>query len=254
MSEAVLDLQKVTLTFRGRSVLDNVSLRLKRGDFVGLIGPNGAGKTVLLKVILGLIPVDTGSVRIFGGTPEQARGRVGYVPQYGRFDVDFPISVRDVVLMGRLGVNNRRGSYSAVDQEAAMQALERVAMSEKASRQIGQLSGGELQRVLIARALALEPELFLLDEPTASLDSPIGRSVYELLEELSQEMTIVLVSHDIGVIARHVKTVACLNRTMHYHDSKELSGDVLQEVYGCPVELLAHGHAHRVLPEHGGEE
>jgi zinc transport system ATP-binding protein len=128
--------------------------------------------------------------------------------------------------------------------------LDRVDLGGMAGEQIGQLSGGQLQRVLIARALASEPRILLLDEPTASVDTRIGRSVYELLERLSEQMTIVLVSHDIGVISRYVKTIACLNVRLHYHHSRELTDEMMEVAYGCPVDLVAHGHPHRVLPSH----
>ncbi len=249
-SEAVLELNDVSVSFRGRSVLEHVSWRLDAGDFVGVIGPNGAGKSTLLKVVLGLLKPDTGVVKVFGKNPAEVRGRVGYVPQFARLDFEFPICALDVVLMGRLAVRRLFRRYSDHDRTIALEALRRVEMEQFRSRQIGRLSGGELQRVLIARALAAEPKLLLLDEPTASLDSHIGRELYQVLAELSPEVTIVLVSHDIGVISSHVKTIACLNRRMHYHHSKEITGEMIHQVYGCPIDLIAHGHAHRVLPAH----
>lgn len=241
-------LRGVSYSYGRSPVLESVDLRLDDGDFLGIIGPNAGGKTTLLKIVLGLLSPDTGSVEVFGRPPAENRGVVGYVPQYARFDASFPIDVLDTVRMGRLGIGRRERSRDAA--EAALAALERVEMSGMAGEQIGQLSGGQLQRVLIARALASEPRILLLDEPTASVDTRIGRSVYELLGQLSEQMTIVLVSHDIGVISRYVKTIACLNVRLHYHHSRELTDEMVEVAYGCPVDLVAHGHPHRVLPSH----
>ena len=199
----------------------------------------------------GLVAPTRGRVRVLGRRPREARGEVGYVPQYFRFDHDFPIRVGDVVLMGRLGAA-RFGRPDARDAELAREALDRVELADLADRPIGALSGGQLQRVLIARALAQRPKVLLLDEPTASLDERIGRSVWELFEELSREMALVVVSHDIGAISRHVRGVACLNRRLHGHPSGELTPEILEAAYGCPVDLIAHGHPHRVLSDHPG--
>jgi zinc transport system ATP-binding protein len=242
-------LRGVSYRYSGAPVLESIDLRLDDGDFLGIIGPNAGGKTTLLKIILGLLIPDRGVVEVFGRPPAENRGVIGYVPQYARFDFSFPINVLDTVRMGRLGIGRRERSREA--RAAACLALDRVDLGGLASEQIGQLSGGQLQRVLIARALAGEPRILLLDEPTASVDTRIGRSVYELLERLSEQMTIVLVSHDIGVISRHVKTIACLNVRLHYHHSRELTNEMVEAAYGCPVDLVAHGHPHRVLPAHG---
>lgn len=251
MTEAAAELVDVSLSLRGIPVLENVSLRIEADDYLAILGPNGGGKTTLLKVILGLLTPDRGEARVLGGPPRRARGQVGYVPQYVRFDLQFPILVMDVVLMGRLSVSPL-GHIRTADRSAARAALERVEMEAYADRPIGALSGGELQRVLIARALAQRPRLLLLDEPTASLDERIGRSVWELFEDLSQEMAVVVVSHDIGAISRYVHSVACLNRRLHAHPSKELTPEILEATYGCPVDLLAHGYPHRVLEPHEG--
>lgn len=249
-AEPALRISNLTVMSRGQPVLDDVSLELEHGAFLGLIGPNGAGKTVLLKTILGLIPPTHGTVEVFGRTPREARGRVGYVPQYARFDFAFPIKVRDVVLMGRLAHKRLLRSLDRAEVRRAEELLDAVELSGFGERDVTKLSGGQLQRVLIARALAVEPELLLLDEPTASVDSKVGTTIYNLLDSLSGRITIVLVSHDIGVISAHVQTIACLNKRIHYHQTKELSSEVIREVYGCPVELIAHGHAHRVLTPH----
>jgi len=254
MKEPIVEMRDLWLSLKGRPILEAVDLTLEEGDYLGLIGPNGSGKTTLLRVILGLLSPDRGTVRVFGQEPAQARGRIGYVPQYTRFDADFPMSVLDVVLMGRLAGRGLFRRQSDGDRDVALSSLEKVEMTDLAGRQIGKLSGGQLQRVMIARALAVEPRLLLLDEPTASLDTRVGVSVYELLKALSREVTLVLVSHDIGVISRYVRTVACLNRRLYYHRSKEITPEMFEAAYGCPVDLVAHGHAHRVLADHLVEE
>lgn len=247
----VVSLERVSFTYAGVDVLRDVSFDFHEGDFVGIIGPNAGGKTTLLKLILGLLRPDSGSIRVLGVSPNEARGLVGYVPQYAHFDCSFPIRVRTAVTMGTLGRGRMRDK---VANDAVDRALEQVELHEVADRQMGSLSGGQLQRALIARALVTEPKLLLLDEPTASLDTRIGRSVYELLEELAEKITIVLVSHDIGVISRHVRTIACLNVEMHYHHSKHLTPEMIEAAYGCPVDLVAHGHPHRVLEQHEGAD
>lgn len=249
-----LEIKNLNVTLRNRRVLEDVSLELPAGSFMGLIGPNGGGKTVLLRTILNLIKADSGSINIFGEPHASGKKYVGYVPQFARFDYSFPVSVLDVVLMGCLRDTRPFLGYTDDQKKRAISILDSLDLPDVHESQIGKLSGGQLQRVLIARALISQPKLLILDEPAASLDTKVGRSFHELLKELSTEMTIILVSHDLGVISQDVKTIACLNRTLHYHDTKELQSDVLEEVYGCPVELLAHGHAHRVLSCHDHSE
>jgi zinc transport system ATP-binding protein len=245
-----VELRDIWLSFRDAPVLEGVSLALARNDYAAILGPNGSGKTTLLKLLLGLVRPERGSVCVLGTTPRQARGRVGYVPQHFRFDPAFPLSVEDLVLMGRLRRARMLGGYGKEDRRVARAMLDKVELGDLVHRQIGTLSGGQLQRALIARALALEPELLLLDEPTASLDERIGHSVWELLDELSAEMTVLLVSHDIGAISQYVRSVCCLNRKLYQHRSEGLTREILEATYGCPVDLLAHGQPHRVLGEH----
>jgi len=251
MSVPAVLLRDVSYRYREAPVLESIDLVLNEGDFLGIIGPNAGGKTTLLKIVLGLLEPERGTVEVFGRSPREARGTIGYVPQYARFDSSFPIDVLDMVRMGRLGRRRREGAGEA--RAAALAALEHVDLADLAGEQIGLLSGGQLQRVLIARALATEPRILLLDEPTASVDTRIGQSVYGLLAGLSETLTVVLVSHDIGVISRYVKTIACLNVKLHYHHSRELTPEMVEAAYGCPVDLVAHGHPHRVLPSHPGE-
>ncbi|MEM3506058.1 MAG: ABC transporter ATP-binding protein [Candidatus Bathyarchaeia archaeon] len=229
-------------------ILENISLSIEQNDFLAIIGPNGGGKTTLLKVILGLINPNKGDVKVFGEEPQKARKLIGYVPQYTFFDRDFPISVFDVILMGRYGGVFK--NYSKEDKEATFNALKTVDMLEFKDRQIGKLSGGQLQRVFVARAIVREPKLLLLDEPMSSIDPGMQKSFYELLLKLKEKMAIVLVTHDISVISAYVEKIACLNRKLFYHGSIEAGLKKLEEVYQCPIELIAHGIPHRVLGRH----
>ncbi len=250
LSAPAIEIRGVDVRFGETAALEGIDLVVGESDFLGIIGPNAGGKTTLLKVVLGLVEPDRGEVRIFGRRPREARGLIGYVPQYARFDADFPISVAETVAMGRLGPRTGR-TTRARDREIVREALETVELSDVASVRVGRLSGGQLQRALIARALTSEPKILLLDEPTASLDTHIGRSVYDLLDRLAAEIPIVLVSHDIGVISRTVRTIACLNVRLHYHHSRELTPEMVEAAYGCPVDLVAHGVPHRVFESHG---
>jgi len=247
----IVELADVWAGYDGTSALEGINLSIEEHDFLGIIGPNGGGKTTLLKVILGLVRPYQGRVSVLGRDPHAGRGLIGYVPQYNLFDRDFPISVRDVTLMGRHGHAGLLRRYGRDDRAAARSALETVSMLDHADRQMGKLSGGEQQRVLIARALASEPRLLLLDEPTASVDATTQTEFYELLDGLKQRMAIVLVSHDISAISVHVDKIACLNRQLFHHGSPEIEAEVLEATYQCPVQVIAHGTIpHRVLKEH----
>ncbi|MEA4832799.1 MAG: ABC transporter ATP-binding protein [Oscillospiraceae bacterium] len=228
-----------------------VCLDVADGEYLGIIGPNGGGKSTLLKAILGLVPVTSGTVRIYGNSIGKSRALIGYVPQFAVLDKKFPITLFEVVLTGCL----KRGlspfyRYTAKDRETAYSLLERVGISKLAKRQISDLSGGEFQKMLIARALAVNPRLLLLDEPTASVDAVSREQIYNLLAELNKSMTIVLVTHDLLAISSQVHRLACLNRQLVYHGEPELSQSVVNSLYGCPVDLIAHGVPHRVLKEH----
>ena len=250
MNSAVIELKDVWVHYDGLAILEGVDLVVEPHDFLGIIGPNGGGKSTLLKVILGLVKPSRGTVRVFDDSPKKARRDIGYLPQYSHFDMEFPMSVWEVVLTGRLGHTGLFKRYSEDDKKAAYDALEEVDMLEYKNRQIGKLSGGQRQRVFIARALAGEPKLLLLDEPTTGIDSIMQDEFYELLNKLKAKMAIVMVSHDISAVSVYVDKIACLNHKLFYHHSKELEAEDLEATYHCPVELIAHGVPHRVLKIH----
>lgn len=252
----IIEIEDLDFAYNGETVLKDVNLTVRRKDFTAVIGPNGGGKTTLLKLILGLLTPVKGTVRVDGKSPQEASPCIGYVPQDVHTNRSFPITVMDVVLMGNLDPNKRLSRRSAVNRRDALAALERMEMVAHADKKIGMLSGGQRQRVFIARALLSRPKLLLLDEPTASIDTKGQANFYRLLKELNQEITVLVVSHDLLVISRYVKSVACVNKKLHYHDQAEITGDMLETMYPCtveevcPVELVAHGLPHRVLMDH----
>ncbi len=252
----LVEIENVTFAYAGETVLQDVNLTVKAGDFTAMIGPNGGGKTTLLKLILGLLKPNRGSIRVDGRSARKGSSCIGYVPQDVHINSDFPITAIDVVLMGKLDPKKRWARQSETNTREARAALERLGMAPHAHKRIGALSGGQRQRVLIARALVTQPKLLLLDEPTASIDTKGQTEFFSLLEDLNREITILVVSHDLLVISRYVKSVACVNKRLHYHDQAEITGDMLEAMYPCtveevcPVELVAHGLPHRVLKTH----
>ncbi|HDQ13780.1 MAG TPA: ABC transporter ATP-binding protein [Sediminispirochaeta sp.] len=237
--------QHVSFSYGEEEILKDISFAIKQGDLAAIIGPNGGGKTTILKLILGLIEADRGEVELFGSAPKISRARVGYVPQYSLFDPLFPASVRDVVMMGRLGLNGgslfkRLGPYRKSDLEKCSRALAEVGLDGLEGRLFTALSGGQRQRVLIARALAGDAELLLMDEPTSNVDRRAEKEIYQLLGSLKKERSIILVSHDTAVVSSISDMVLCVNRTLMQHDSCELTGDMLQKLYGSEMHLVLH--------------
>lgn len=250
MTEApVIEIKDLCFSYNGQPVLTDVNFVLESGNFTALIGPNGGGKTTLLKLMVGLLHPDRGTVRVLGKHPRKVAHRLGYVPQEIGINTRFPVSVMDVVLMGRLRSFRGWSGYPRDDRQKAREVLERLGMWDRRNRRIGELSGGQRQRVFIARALASEPEILFLDEPTASVDAAHQSEFYALLKELNRRATIVLVNHDLIVISKYVKSVACVNQGLHFHNSSEVTPEMIR-MYQCPVELVAHGIPHRVLSTH----
>ncbi|MFO7957728.1 MAG: ABC transporter ATP-binding protein [Candidatus Brocadiia bacterium] len=233
-------LRDVSFSYDGALVLERVSLEVPEGDFLGIIGPNGGGKTTLLRLVLGLNRPNSGEVRVFGRPPQQVRRQMGYVPQKPNLDPDFPISVEEVVLMGRLGQSRLVWRYRAEDREAARQAMEDVEIQPLRKQLFGKLSGGQQRRALIARALATRPRLLLLDEPTVGVDHRVEHEIYSLLDRLNEQMTIVLVSHDVGCVTEHVNRLACVHQRVFCHEADEITGEVIEAIYRGPAEMTRH--------------
>jgi len=250
LANPAIECVNVSYHYGNVEVLKNVTFTVEENEFLGILGPNGGGKTTLLKLLLGLFRPSRGHIKIFTRPPAQARHLVGYLPQEKEYRMNFPIKVFDVAIMGRISRTGIGKPYSAEDRKKTQEVLEMVEMWEYRSHLIQHLSGGQRQRVFIARALAAEPSLLLLDEPFSGLDPDFEIHLYDLLKELNAHMTIVVVTHDIGVISRYVKSVACINRHFIYHAGPEITPEMIEMTYQCPVDLIAHGMPHRVFESH----
>lgn len=234
----VIAFDGVDFRYPGVPVLENASFELFESDFASVIGPNGGGKTTLARLILGLLSPSAGTVSIFGKPPQASRHRIGYVPQYTSFDPNFPVTVRDVALMGRVAL--RPGLHRKRDFDAADHALDQVGLSDLRNRPFADLSGGQRQRVLIARALAAGPEILLLDEPTANVDVAAEHQLDALLHRFESELTVLLITHDLGFVNELVNRVVCVNRTVKVHPTAEVTADMIQELYGGHVRRVDH--------------
>ncbi len=246
----VIDIQSLNFSYGSVPTLSGINLQVAEGEFLGIVGPNAGGKSTLLKLILGLLQPQSGSLRVLDRSPSSASRLLGYVPQYPSFPREFPITVEQVVQLGRLGLGQSDGKrhalwpgrVSAADREAVRRALAEVEAGDIAKRQIGSLSGGQLQRVLLARALGGEPRILILDEPTANIDQRMESEIFDLLKVLNARMTILVVSHDVAFISRYVGRVACINRTLVCHNTDAIDGNMIQELYGEHVRMIAHTH------------
>lgn len=254
-NDIVVDIQHVSFSYDDKKVLDDVTLQIPKGTFWGLVGPNGSGKSTLIKIILGILKPDQGTINVFGKPISNLKNRhlIGYVSQKANsFNTAFPATVLEVVLSGLVSKVGLLKRFTKKEKELALEAISAVGMEEFVHRNIGELSGGQQQRVFIARSLVSNPELLILDEPTVGVDLKNVENFYDMLGTLNKEkgITLIMVSHDIGTMTNHATHVACLNKTLHFHGNSDefhhLDNAKLSTIYGHDIHVLTHAH------EHGG--
>ena len=249
----IVEIQNLNAGYENKpDVLKNVSLNIFANDFLGIIGPNGGGKTTLLKTILGLKKPYSGNIVFFDNGEKVNHINIGYLPQINEIDKKFPITVNDVILSGLTLRGTFIKRYSTEDKLKVRPVAEKMGVENLLHRAIGELSGGQLQRVLLGRAIIDNPKLIILDEPSSYVDKLFETNFYKLLDEINKEIAIVLVSHDVGTIIAQVKNIACVNQNLHYHSGSNISQEWLEGAYdACPIEILGHGSLpHRVLLQH----
>ncbi len=245
MKRKLLEITNLSVHFDHEQVLDKACLEVNEGDFLGMIGPNGGGKTTLIKAILGLVDPSDGEIRF--NIPIH---KMGYLPQINQIDKRFPITVLDVVRSGKMEGRKNWFQKNAGDRKYAEELLDEMGVLHLKDKAIGELSGGQMQRVFLCRSLMNKPKLLILDEPETFVDNQFESELYEKLKELNKRMAIILVSHDVGTISYYVKTIACINRKVHYHPSNIISTEQLAS-YNCPLQIITHGDIpHTVLSNH----
>lgn len=251
MANPIIEIKNLSAAYDGKRVLHDVNLTVYERDFLGIIGPNGGGKTTLIKCILGLMKPAGGEILFRSARTGANEISMGYLPQYTRIDRKFPISVEEVVLSGLNCKKSLFQRFTSEQREKARRVMTRMGLDGLERRPIGELSGGQLQRALLGRAVVSDPEVVILDEPSTYIDKRFEARLYQLLEEINRECAVILVSHDIGTILQQVKSVACVNETLDYHPDTGVTEEWLERNFNCPIELLGHGMLpHRVLGEH----
>ncbi len=247
----IIEIDHLSASYDRKIVLRDINLNVYEHDFLGIIGPNGGGKTTLIKLILGLLKSDSGEIHFFREGKLVNSLSMGYLPQYNSIDKKFPISVYDVVLSGLSRKKSLTKSFTDEQHAQAVEIINRMGLQGLEKKAIGQLSGGQLQRALLGRAIVSNPEVVILDEPNTYIDQRFESRLYEILSEINKERAIILVSHDIGTVISNVKTIACVNETLDYHPDSEISSEWLEEKFQCPIELLGHGDLpHRIIRSH----
>jgi zinc transport system ATP-binding protein len=241
----LIDIKNLTVKYGDYTAIEKVDFSIEENKFVTIIGPNGGGKTTLIKAILGFIEPFKGKI------VKSPNLKIGYVPQKNSFEQEFPISVSQVILSGDLKSKIRLlHRFKSKSWKRLDDTLKRLDISDLKDQQINELSGGQLQKVLLGRAIISNPNLLILDEPFSNIDTNSTNKYFHLLKELSHDMSILIISHDIGIITSFTDDVVCMNKTAHYHHGSHLTNEVLQDTYSCPVELIGHGIPHRVFPHH----
>lgn len=248
----IITLRNVGVNYEQSVALEDVNLDIFEDDFIGIIGPNGGGKTSLVKAIMGVVP-HSGEIEFAPALRRKNHLKIGYMPQVSQFDTRFPISIEEVVLSGLQSEKGFFGRYTHADRQRATELLKQMGIDQIASRPIGEVSGGQLQRALLCRAIIAEPKLLILDEPTNFVDNNFEREFYALVKQLHERMAVMIVSHDVGTITSLVNAIICVNRHVHRHDSNILTEEQLLN-YDCPIQVVSHGHIpHTVLEHHTGD-
>lgn len=249
----ILELKDITVGYNNNPpTLKGVNLSVFENDFLGIIGPNGGGKTTLLKTILGLKDSNNGEILFFNNGQKKEKIKIGYLPQINQIDKKFPISILEVILSG-ISIKNSFTSYTKEQKERAKEVAEQMGLGDKMKKTIGELSGGQLQRTLLGRAIVDNPELLILDEPNSYVDKKFESSFYKILEDLNKTTAIIMVSHDVGTVLSIVKNIACVNGGLHYHAGTNVSAEWINQTYNCPIDIVGHGDfPHRVLGKHEG--
>jgi zinc transport system ATP-binding protein len=244
----LFEIKSLSASYGEKIVLKDINFSVSQNDFIGVIGPNGGGKTTLLRIILGLLKPSSGEL-IFNSSLLDSR-KIGYLPQISTGDASYPVTVKDIILSGLMIRKGLVSRMTSSDKKKAEQVIEELGLKEFSAATINELSGGQMQRVFLGRAVIGDPALLLLDEPGTFVDSTFEQDFYEKLKDLNLRMAILMVSHDIGTISAHIKSFACVNKYLHYHDSREITNEDLQ-AYGCPIQLVTHGEVpHTVLKYH----
>lgn len=252
MGKSLISIRDLWVEYDNTTALEGVNIDIYEDDLLGIIGPNGGGKSSLVKAIMGTTTYK-GHIWYDESLRRGNHYQIGYMPQVSEFDMRFPISIREVVLSGLQTEKGFLGRYSAEDKRRADELLDKMGIAELASNPIGEVSGGQMQRALLCRAIISEPKLLILDEPTNFVDNRFEYEFYNMVRQLSDKMAIVMVSHDLGTITSVVKSILCVNRNVHRHDSNILTEEQLRN-YNCPIQVLSHGHIpHTVLEHHAGD-
>ena len=245
----IIKISNLNFAYDNKAILSNINFTMEATDFVAVIGPNGGGKSTFIKLIMGLLTPNSGSITLFGTTPEKGRLNVGYLPQLNDIDLSYPITVEEVVYLAKLQGNMWK-KITKSDLSDTHEALEQVGLCHLAKESLSNLSGGQKQRVFIARALVNKPKLLILDEPTASIDASAEHNFYTVLNNLHKKLAILMISHDLSAVAQLVNKIACLNQKLIFHNTNQLHQHDLEDTYGCPVALIAHDIPHHLLHSH----